>query len=350
MTDAVASGTPWDMRYLYLAGGVSHGANVCTACGSCDAPDWWGCWQDPALAPGQYVRDFLSKSAANNQLPVITYYEWLTNSGLPEGKGQVAAAADPLKMRRYFNDFRFVLQQVGQSRALLHIEPDLHGYAQGVNENPSAIPAAIASANPTDCSGMEESFAGFGKCMVSMVRKYAPNAKVGMQASSWATNVDAMQNRSASTDIDAIARRTADFLTASGGAESDFIGLEVSDRDAGWYELQGQNRWFDAQNVTLPHFAQAFRWATTLTSRMGKPGLWWQVPVGNMGLSNTHQAYKDNRVDYFLSHMNEVAATGAFGVLFGAGLSHQTNPSTDKGYLVSRASSYLAGAGEPSCP
>lgn len=348
-TDEVANNTPFDMRYMYLAGGIGAGASVCTSCGNCPGGDWWGCWQDPALPPGQYLRDFVAKTTAKGQLPLITYYEFLDASGLPEGTSQIAGARNVETMSRYFNDFRFAVQNLGSSRAFIHLEPDLWGYAQGVNENPALIPAAVATANPTDCAGLPNTFEGFGKCMVSMVRKYAPNTKVGVHASAWGTGTDAMQNRDPSLDVTALARRTADFVLASGGAEADFVTLELSDRDAGWYELQGKVRWFDAQNQTLPHYAQAFSWAKAVTTRMNKPALWWQVPVGNMALPNTHQRYKDNRVDYLFSHMDELADTGAFGVLFGAGLAHQTSPTTDDGYFVSRAAAYLSSAGQPAC-
>lgn len=360
MSDDAANQAAWDMRYLYLAGGLQDGASACQSCGSCTANgvscsntgggcQWWGCWQDDQVPPGDYLRAFINKAESAHQLPVLTYYEFLDVSGLGEGSGQLAAAQDVSKMQRYLNDWRFTLQQVGNHRVLLHLEPDLWGYAQGVNENPSAIPAAVASANPQDCGSMENSVAGLGRCMVSMARKYAPNALVGLHASSWATGTDAMQNRDAATDVNALAQRTADFLLNAGGRESDFIALELSDRDAGWYELQGQQRWFDATNATLPNFTQAFTWAKTLTARMQKPALWWQLPVGNMSLPNTFQQYKDNRVDYLMSHLNEVAQTNAFGVLFGAGLSHQTNPSTDNGNLVSKMKAYAGTAGQPAC-
>ena len=47
MTDAVAEQARFDIRYLYLAGGLGTG-NCATS------PEWWGCWQDLAVPPGQY--------------------------------------------------------------------------------------------------------------------------------------------------------------------------------------------------------------------------------------------------------------------------------------------------------
>lgn len=360
MDDATAGQVRWDLRYMYLAGGLFDDSTPCKSCGSCNAGGqtcanggsgcaWWGCWQSDQAAPGEYLRTFVAKSAELGQLPVITYYEFLDVSALTEGTGQLLAAQDGAKMQRYFNDWRFVLQNIGQNRALLHVEPDLWGYAQQVNSDPAAIAAAVKASNPTDCADEPDSFAGFGRCLVKMVRKYAPNAKVGLHASSWATGTDAMQNRDASLDVTALGRRTADFLLAAGGAESDFIVLEASDRDAGYYQSLGRDRWWDSANQKLPNFTQAFRWATAVTQRMGKAALWWQLPVGNAALSNVDYAWKDNRVDYLFTHTAELAATGAFGFVFGSGQTGQTTPSTDGGNLVKRAEAYVAAGGQAAC-
>ncbi|HYO66148.1 MAG TPA: hypothetical protein VEU33_08705, partial [Archangium sp.] len=73
---------------------------------------------------------------------------------------------------------------------------------------------------------------------------------------------------------------------AAGAAQGDFIVVETSDRDAQWYQVRlGEpNHWWDASNTTLPHFHQALRWSRALSERVGKPHLWWQVPLGNMSL------------------------------------------------------------------
>ena len=80
---------------------------------------------------------------------MITYYVLLQASGVAEGAAEVTKANDASFMARYYADFRFVTQQVGTNVALLHIEPDFWGYAEQVNENPTAIPAAVGAANAT---------------------------------------------------------------------------------------------------------------------------------------------------------------------------------------------------------
>lgn len=361
MTDAVAQSAPFDVRYLYLAGGLADGAGTCSSCASsCTAAGascsnsasgcgWWGCWQDDSKPPGQYVRDLLAKTLADGQLPMITYYELLQTSLVAEGAAEVKALTDVSLMSRYFNDWRFLLQQLGSRQALLHVEPDLWGYAEQLDSNPHHLAAAVHSANPLDCETQEDSVAGLGRCLIAMVRKYAPNAKVGLHASSWGTGKDTTENRDPSLDVTAEAKKLADFLLECGAGDSDYVVVEASDRDAGYYRSLGKDTFWDATNQTLPNFRQAFAWTQAVTERVGKPALWWQLPLGDMALPDAVNRWQDNRVDYFFSHPAEVAATNAFAMVFGAGESHQTNPSTDGGYFVSRTRALAAAGGRPVC-
>jgi len=353
---------PFDIRYMYLAGGLFDSTEPCTSCLSCTAAGqscsssnpngcgWHGCWQWDQLTPGQHLRDFLSQTLSLGQLPMITYYEILHTSRVAEGAEEVASVQRVSMMQRYFNDWRFVLKQIGNTTVLLHIEPDFWGFAQKQNSNPHLIPAAVASANPTDCANQENSVAGMGRCMIAMVRKYAPNARVGLQASSWASATDSMLNTNTFLDVEAEARKVADFLLECGGGQGDYVAVEAADRDAQWYQLtQGRNRWWDATNTTLPHFKQAFRWVKALSERMGKPNLWWQLPVGNMTLPGYEKQWKDNRLDYFFDHPEEVSAAHGLGMVFGAGELAQTNPATDNTHLVNRTNAYFFTGGQSIC-
>ncbi|HEX5746099.1 MAG TPA: hypothetical protein VFZ09_07635 [Archangium sp.] len=362
MSDAIASQAPFDVRYLYLAGGLFDSAEPCGSCLSCTAQAhscsnasggcaWWGCWQWDQQAPGQYLRDFLQAAAARRQIPMITYYEILHASGAVDGTAEVLRVVDVSLMRRYFNDWRFVLKQIGSSTALLHLEPDFWAYAQFLAVDPRLLPAAVASANPTDCGHLPNSVAGMGRCLISMARKYAPNAKVGLHASAWATKIDAHLNTNPLFDVTVEARKVADFLSLCGAAEGDFVVVEASDRDAQWYEVTtGTRRWWDPSNFNYPSFRQAFTWSKALSERLGKPHLWWQLPVGNMSLPGTWEQWRDNRLDYFFDHPDQVAAAHGFGMVFGAGMEGQTNPSTDGGNFVRRSKAYFSSGGQPVCP
>src|SRR5262249_41242271 len=156
---------------------------------------------------------------------------------------------------------------------------------------------------------LENSLAGFGQCLIAMTRKYAPNASVGLHASGWATKMDVLSNRSATLDVAAEGRKLAKFLIAAGAASGDLSVMDMLDRDSDYYRLvQGQDRWWDATNATLPNFHQAFTWASAVAEAVGKGVLWWQIPVGNAAQNNTTNHYKDNRVDYLFAHMGEVAS------------------------------------------
>jgi hypothetical protein len=342
------------LHYQYISGVIAPSAD-CLAAGRAKAAgcgaDWWGTWQWDQDPPGAFVRGFVADAEAAHLLPMFTYYVLLPASGVAEGAPEVTQAArDPYFLRRYLNDFRFFLAQLGCHRALVHLEPDFWGYAQqeAVRTGGSAatLPAAVRSANPADCGGEQDTIAGLGRCMVAMVRKWAPNAKVGLHASAWATNFDCVLNTSASLDVAAKGTQTAAFLDSAGAASSDFVVVDIADRDAGWRDAQGQHTWINVTS-TLPSYAQAFAWSRAVADGTGKSLLWWQVPVGNMSLPNTINRWKDNKVDYFFDHPDLVVGSGAVGMAFGAGEGAQTTPETDGGHLWSRAASLYSIGGQP---
>jgi hypothetical protein len=363
MTDASAVAAPFDFRYIYIAGGLFDSSSVCSSCAtnctsngvSCanSGPGcaWWGCWQSDQQAPGQYARDFFTKVEGDNQIPMITYDVLLEASGVQEGTAEATQAATSVSfMTRYFADWRLLLQSIGNATAFLHIEPDFWGYAEQASSDPHAG-AAVATANPTDCATQPNSIAGMGNCMIAMTRKYAPNAKVGLHASSWSTGVEVAYNTNTSLDVVTQAQTTGAYLSACGANVSDFVVVEVSDRDAGYYQsIGGANHWWDATNTTLPDFTQDFTWLKALAETTNMPLLEWQIPIGNMSLTNVTGAWKDNRVDYFFAHMADLAAAHVFAIAYGAGASGMTTPETDGGNLLAKTTAYASGGGQLLCP
>ena len=252
-----------------------------------------------------------------------------------------------------FNDFRFFLQKIGTHKAVVHIEPDFWGYCQqaarAASTNAHGLAAAVAMANPADCTNEENSIAGMGRCMIAMVRKYSPSVSVGLHASPWGAGYDVVLNTSTTLDVAAQGTSTGSFLIQCGAALGDIVVADISDRDAGYYQSIGRNTWLDPTDQQLPTFIQTFTWSRALNGVVGRPILWWQVPVGNMGLSNTTNVWRDNRVDYFFDHPDRVAESGAIGMAFGAGDSNQTTPETDNGNLVQRAASLKLLGGQSLC-
>ena len=362
MEDATAAKAPFDGRYLYLSGGLFDGTAPCASCASgCTSGGtscantagcaWWGCWQYDQDPPGQYVLSFVGTNEKAKQIPMFTYYQELQASGLGEGTAQVAALNDAAFLTRYLADWRFVAQKIGTHVALLHIEPDFWGYVEQLNSDPHAVPAKVTTADPTDCAGYENSAAGVARCMIHIVRAYAPNAKVGLHASAWGTNMDVFGNSNAKLDVLGEAQKMVTFLTALGAKDGDFIVMDTADRDAGYYEkTQGRDTWWDDTNATLPNFHQAFTWTKAVAEGLGLPAIYWQIPVGNMSLDNTNLHYKDNRLDYFFAHMDELVAAHIVGLFFGAGADGPTTPETDGGNFVNKTLAYRNAGGAKVCP
>jgi hypothetical protein len=368
--NTTAAEAPFDLHYIYISGGVFDSAAPCTTCdATCTAAGkscasggcgWWGCYDSP---PGAYASDFISSCAGFTPaaIPMFTYYEIFqtaqgTFSNFQQGTPEVTqAAVSTSLMTRYFADWRFLLQQIGQGVAFLHIEPDFWGFARQAG-SATALPAAVASANPTDCGSLPNTIAGMGQCMISMVRKYAPHAFVGLSASAWniATNTDK------SVDPTTDATQAASFLAACGQSSADFIVVETSDRDAGYYQSIGQDTWWDPTNTNLPDFDQDITWVQALTEALGTPALYWQTPLGNATTT-----YEDNRVDYFFggnaaqvdsgppvmvpSHWSQLAAAHVIGAAFGAGTTGQTTPATDGNNLINKTKAYVAAGGQALC-
>lgn len=336
MDDATAASAPFDARYVYLAGNPAPAAACLAACpDSCAS--WWGCWQDRSQPPGQYVKYHMQQNAnatwqnqSRPRLPVFTYYTFLSGSGGAEGAQEVAAMNDAAVLARYLDDWRFLLQTIGGERVMLHVEPDLWGFVRAANSDPRAIPAQVKAANPTDCSAQENSAAGLARCMIAMARKYAPQAAVGLHASPW--NYLATGNGA----------ETGRYMQALGASEGDFVVTDPSDRDAGWYSAQGQDRWWDDGKA-----AAYLAWSKTLAETVGKPTVMWQIPLGNSAQNNTTNHWQDNRVDYLFAHINEVADAHVAALLFGAGHQEQTTPETDGGNLVRKTIANWQAGGTP---
>lgn len=368
-TDVTSSQAPFDVQAWGLEGGIADGAGPCVSCAtSCTSAgiscansgggcSWWGCWQYDQQPPGQYVPDLIESSRTRTwngtnrpQLPFITYEEEQAASGSAEGTPQVAALNDTAFLARYFADWRFLLNRIGNHVVLLQIEPGLWGFVQEVNENPHSVPAKVAVANPTDCATYENSASGFAACMIHMARIYAPNAKIGLHVSPRGTGIDVLSNSNPGLDIVAEAKKTAVFMTLLGAKDGDFLVTDIASSDAAYSQSIGQNTWWDSTNQSLPGFHQAFSWTREISENTKLPMIYWQIPVGNMDLANGPDHWKDNRLDYFFDHMDEVASAHVLGLFFGAGATGMTTPETDGGHFISRVQTYRETGGQRYCP
>ncbi len=339
---------PFDMQYQYFNSGSfsSYDHAGCMAgtvpVSSCSG---WIAWQENVAQRGLFATRFIGAAKARTwnsvsraQIPFFTYYMVLPASGLREGTsltGETAALNDQTFLTAYFNDWRFLLQKIGNEQAMLHIEPDLFGYlkarAAATTGQPSAIPAKVALSNPTDCgTGYAEDAAGFAKCMIHMVRVYAPNATVGLHLSPW--------TYTGAND----ATLWANFMLAMGADQGDFLVADSSDRDADWYRLVQGQPGHDWDVTKMTAFLQ---WTKDVSTAIGKPFFLWQLPLGNSYQNNTTNHYKDQRVELLFAHIQEVRDGHVVGMLFGSGETAQTYVGSDGGLLVGKTRQHYISRG-----
>jgi hypothetical protein len=332
---------PFDMQYQYLNSGnfSSYDHAGCLAgtvpLSSCSG---WTAWQEDIKERGLFATRFINtakartwNSASRPQIPFFTYYMVLPASGLSEGIAETYALDDQIFLTAYFNDWRFLLQKIGNEQAMLHIEPDLFGYLKARAATPSAISAKVALSNPTDCgTGFADDAAGYAKCMIHMVRKYAPNATVGLHFSPW--------NYTSAGD----AASWASFMLAIGAADGDFLVADSTDRDADWYRLVQKQSGHDWDVAKMTTFLQ---WTKEVSTTLGKPFFLWQLPLGNSYQNNTTNHYKDQRVELLFSHIAEVRDAHVAGMLFGSGETAQTYVESDGGLLIGKTKQHYISRG-----
>jgi hypothetical protein len=334
--------SPFDLRYQYLVGGAPE-TGQCESCSDdCSVSGtWWGCWQSFSDPPGQFVRDYVVSTEQNGTVPMFTYYNWYSVAGNIEGQEEVNRLNDGNLLARYMADYRFLMGIIAQFpdiQMIVHLEPDLWGYANQLNGDPSQIQVALDDAAVAECDGMANNLTGLVECMLTVRSSIAPNALIGFHVSDWGEGIDVSMNTDPHFDVSGYAKRSAAFMINLGAAKADLVVVEMSDRDAGY-----NGSWWDTTNQTLPNFHQMMEWVKVVGQEMDLAPLWWQVPYGNMSLTDEPYAYRDVRVDYFFDHPEEFAELGSLGIVFGSGLREMTTAETDGGNFLKRSADYYTG-------
>jgi len=282
--------------------------------------DGWRGWNSP---DGDYSRKVMDEAKMFGSVPMFTYYQIALE--LEWGNNEIEQS----KLMQYLADLKLMFQYMGKfgKPAMVQLEPDFFGYLQQRYPDPSKLKANIQGF--ADCQSFPNTAPGLMRCIVNMGHKTAPKVKIGYHASQWGDWYDETDKNA---DVEKHARSVADFLLSMGAAETDFVTMEVLDRDAGYYEATSDRKeYWDESNRTLPNFHAFFRWAKAVHDRIKLPILYWQLPLGvpSNTPGGTPKHYRDNRVKYFFNHPEEVAATGAFGMVFGRGEDTQTTVDTD---------------------
>lgn len=293
-------------------------------------PQSWISWNSPS---GAYIPKVAANADCIGAVPMFTLYQMASN-----GENNLSGLRDMTFMKQYWDNVRtlFTRLRAYGKPALVNFEPDFWGYTQRIQKDPSKHFAHVTMASG-DCSNLTDDVVGIAGCLVQMARKHAPNAYVGFPPSYFPD----------------VAATELAYMKRIGADKADFAVMQTLDRDIGCMEARNAaancnratdaKRWDDT-NATSPNFKEHFALARTYFEAMGLPLLWWQTPLGvNSPVpGGSHQAFRDNRVSYFLSHGAEIAAAGGIGAVFSPGHTSQTTITTDGGQFKRLSASYLA--------
>ena len=312
-------GVPWAYRYQYISGGVNTSGN-------------WETWQDPSLPAGQFALDYVTASHSAGYIPVFSWYEMLQSSpstGSDESDRDFSNLKDPTTMASYYASFALLMERSAQvgGTVIVQVEPDLWGYLQqrSGGSDASTLSASVSSSGYTGVAGYPNTASGFGAALIHLRDVYAPNVLLAVHASMWSSGIDLATDTSPTVNAAAEADKTAAFLASTGSW--DLVFNDVDDHDAGWWETQGVNHWWDPTNRVFPNFQRYLDWVSELHAKTGLPQVAWQVPEGNqyyLTMNNTCGHYQDNVAQYFIGHASDLHAAGLIAVLFGAGNACQT--------------------------
>ena len=294
----------------------------------------WISYNSDADGDAAYATVVAKDADSHGFTPVFIFYEMAANGEAAEP----GVANDATFMTGYWSHLQKLytrLGKFGKPSAVL-IEPDFFGFTFLRSAHDGSAPAKI-SIN-ADCKGLPDTVASIGRCFRMMRDKYAPLSVLGYDVSAWT-----------GTNAELVA-----YYNALGANEADFLGFSPLDRDAGCYEAKveadcqaGTGSYWDESNQTHPNFHDHFALVKAMTDGVGKPALWWQTPLGVPSTTpgGTKGHYRDNRVHYFFSHIDELVAAGGAGMMFGSGTyppEEQTVVTTDNGQYKNAANAYLA--------
>jgi hypothetical protein len=313
-------GPTLDLQYKYLSAYLN-------------ADKSWGSWKD-WNAEGSFINIVTDTADAHGVVPMISLY-----SMAAAGEGNIIdALQDEVVFEPgYWGDVRLLFKRLGLfgKPAVVHFEPDFWAFAeQKSHGDPTSMKVKLRAAAP-ECADSSEDLVGMGYCLIRLARMYAPKAIIGFHASQWANG-----------DPNA----TAAFLKKVGADRTDVIFADMLDRDAGCFEAKvdpncqrGGEFYWDETNTKSPNFHEYLAWSKAISVGVGRPMMWWQIPFGVPSdiPGGTADHYRDNRVHYIFSHIQEFVDAGGLGAVFGVGTGNQTTPDTDGGQFKDAVTKYF---------
>lgn len=298
-------GAPLDLHYIYLTQG----------------------WQD--WNPGGYFAQIIGNvDVAKGATPMSTVYA-ITG----QGENQFGVLVDDSYMLPYWDTAKLLMQRYAEldAPAVVHVEPDFWAYAQQKSQgDPTTVPAHLHG----DCKDLPQDVSGMARCWIKLARDNAPKVVIGLHASEWAAG--------SGKDV-------GEFLNALDAGEADIVVIDMLDRDAGCFEdgklpqcMRGGEFYLDETNQSSPNYAERLDFAKQVHDSTGKSILWWQLPFGvpSDTPGGTAGHFRDNKVRYLFSHVQEFVDAGGLGATFGTGAGDQTFITTDGGQFKDAVTAY----------
>jgi hypothetical protein len=310
---AYTVGTTLDLHYAYLVGLPTQGG----------WPDW--------NTNGTFVNILTDTADAHGVTPMFTLYAMAS-----QGDGNFAMTTDDTAMNLYWQGAKLLFQRLGVfgKPAVVHLEPDFWGFA--LQNSADGTAPVVVTAHAPDCAGLPDNLIGMAACLVKLARTYAPKTAIGFHASDWGGTQ----------------AQTIQFFKAIHADTADFIATDMLDRDAGCFEAhtdpncqRTDGPWYwDESNQTSPNFHEHLAWTKALHDGLKLPIVWWQIPFGvpSNTAGGTAGHYRDNRVHYLFSHVDEFVAAGGVAAAFGTGAANQTYVTTDGGQFQNAVKQYFA--------
>jgi hypothetical protein len=300
-------GAKLDIHYIYLTKG-------------------WQTWNPD----GEFPKIIGQVDKSKGAVPMSSVYAVTGN-----GENNFAVLVDDTYMAEYWSTAKLLMQRYGEldAPAIVHLEPDFWAYAQQKSGgNPTTVPVHLSP----DCATLPQDLTGMARCWFKLARDNAPKVLVGLHASEWAAG--------SGNEVGA-------FLKALGAAEADLVIIDMLDRDAGCFEahtlpqcMRDGTFYLDESNQTSPNYRERLSFAKQVSDTTGKPILWWQLPFGvpSDAPGGTPGHYRDNKVHYVFSHIQELVDAGGLGATFGTGADDQTFVTTDAGQFDDAVKAYFA--------
>ncbi|MCS7003473.1 MAG: hypothetical protein NZ518_11545, partial [Dehalococcoidia bacterium] len=231
------------------------------------------------------------------------------------------------------------MERIGAARRPIFVilEPDLWGYLQqsvvATTNDPASAPAAVASSGLPELADLPNTAVGFARALVRLRDRRAPNARLVLHVSPFATGVDPVQDAWSGRDdpVHAVhaADRTVAFLRKLAPLSTwDALSLDLANASAAYYEARGDpTRWWDRSAQTRPNFPYFLAYLRALTDRSGRRVILWQIPLGNQvfaTMNNSPGHYQDNKAEILWANLPALVDAGVIGLLFGEALEGDT--------------------------